>query len=75
MQDEPEGSYRRYQTPLETLLALYKPQQYLRPGLTLATLQRIAGLAYPASTILEEQRASSTTRSATSPETRKSSIS
>jgi transposase InsO family protein len=36
--------YRRYQTPLETLLALYKPQQYLRPGLTLATLQRIAGL-------------------------------
>jgi transposase InsO family protein len=36
--------YRRYQTPLETLLELYKPQQYLRPGLTLATLQRIAGL-------------------------------
>jgi transposase InsO family protein len=36
--------YRRYQTPLETLLALYKPQQYLRAGLTLATLQRIAGL-------------------------------
>jgi transposase InsO family protein len=34
--------YRRYQTPLETLLALYKPQQYLRAGLTLATLQRIA---------------------------------
>jgi transposase InsO family protein len=36
--------YRRYQTPLETLLLLPKPQQYLRPGLTLATLQRIAGL-------------------------------
>jgi len=36
--------YRRYQAPLETLLALYKPRQYLRPGLTLATLQRIARL-------------------------------
>ena len=34
--------YRRYQTPLETLLALPQPQQYLRPGLTLAVLQRIA---------------------------------
>jgi hypothetical protein len=28
----------------KTLLALYKPQQYLRPGLSLATLQCIAGL-------------------------------
>ena len=36
--------YRRYQTPLETLLLLPKPQQYLRPGLTVATRQRIAGL-------------------------------
>jgi transposase InsO family protein len=34
--------YRRYQTPLETLLALPRPQQYLRPGLTLDTLKRIA---------------------------------
>lgn len=34
--------YRRYQTPLETLLSLPQAQQYLRPGLTLATLQRIA---------------------------------
>jgi transposase InsO family protein len=34
--------YRRYQTPLETLLALPKPQQYLRSGLTLAVLRRIA---------------------------------
>jgi hypothetical protein len=33
--------YRRYQTPLETLLALPNPQQYLRPGLTVATLKRI----------------------------------
>jgi len=36
--------YRRYQTPLETLLSLPKPQQYLRPGLQVATLKRIAGV-------------------------------
>jgi len=36
--------YRRYQTPLQTFLSLHHPQQYLRPGLTLATLERIAGL-------------------------------
>jgi transposase InsO family protein len=34
--------YRRYQTPLETRLALPEPAQYLRPGLTVAVLQRIA---------------------------------
>jgi transposase InsO family protein len=34
--------YRRYQTTLETLLALPNPAQYLRPGLTPAVLQRIA---------------------------------
>jgi transposase InsO family protein len=34
--------YRRYQTPLETLLALPQPAQFLRPGLSLAVLQRIA---------------------------------
>jgi transposase InsO family protein len=36
--------YRRYQTPLETLLALPQAAQYLRDGLTLATLQRIAAV-------------------------------
>lgn len=36
--------YRRYQTPLETLLSLPNAQQYLRPGLTLATLKRISKL-------------------------------
>jgi len=36
--------YRRYQTPLETLLALPQAAQHLRPGLTLTQLQRIAGL-------------------------------
>jgi transposase InsO family protein len=34
--------YRRYQTPWETLLALPEPAQYLRPGLTVAALQRVA---------------------------------
>jgi transposase InsO family protein len=34
--------YRRYQTPLETLLALPQPAHYLRAGLTVAALQRIA---------------------------------
>jgi transposase InsO family protein len=34
--------YRRYQTPLETLLALSPPAPVLRQGLTLAVLQRIA---------------------------------
>lgn len=34
--------YPRYQTPLETLLALPNPAQYLRPGLSLNALKRIA---------------------------------
>lgn len=34
--------YRRYQTPLETLLALHNPAQYLRPGLTPNALLRVA---------------------------------
>jgi transposase InsO family protein len=35
-------SYKRYQTPLETLLALDKPAQYLRQGLSINALKRIA---------------------------------
>jgi hypothetical protein len=34
--------YRRYQTPLETLLTLPNPAQYLRPGLSVNALKRIA---------------------------------
>jgi transposase InsO family protein len=34
--------YRRYRTPLETLLALDKPAQYLRQGLSINALKRIA---------------------------------
>ena len=35
--------YRRYQTPLETLMKLDKPAQYLRKGLSMNALKRIAG--------------------------------
>jgi transposase InsO family protein len=35
--------YKRYQTPLETLLALDKPAQYLCQGLSINALKRIAG--------------------------------
>ena len=34
--------YRRYQTPLETLLSLPQPAQYLRAGFSLSTLQHTA---------------------------------
>jgi len=34
--------YKRYQTPLETLVALDKPAQYLRQGLSINALKRIA---------------------------------
>ena len=34
--------YKRYQTPLETLLALDEPAQYLRQGLSINALKRIA---------------------------------
>jgi transposase InsO family protein len=34
--------YKRYQTPLETLLALHQPAQYLRQGLSINALKRIA---------------------------------
>lgn len=33
--------YKRFQTPLETLMALEKPNQYLRQGLSVHALQRI----------------------------------
>jgi transposase InsO family protein len=33
--------YKRYRTPLETLLAIEKPNQYLRPGLSIQALKRV----------------------------------
>jgi transposase InsO family protein len=35
--------YTRYRTPLETLLGLHKPAQYLREGLSINALKRVAG--------------------------------
>jgi transposase InsO family protein len=34
--------YKLWRTPLETLLSLDRPQQFLRPGLTVAALKRVA---------------------------------
>jgi transposase InsO family protein len=34
--------YKLWRTPLETLLALDRPQQFLRPGLSVAALKRVA---------------------------------
>ena len=34
--------YKQWRTPLETLLALDRPQQYLRPGLSINALKRVA---------------------------------
>jgi hypothetical protein len=36
------ASYKRYQTPLETLSRLDKPGQYLREGLSINALKRVA---------------------------------
>jgi transposase InsO family protein len=48
--------YRRYQTPLETLLALPQAAQYLRDGLTLASLQRIAALRSDTAQLMQEAK-------------------
>ena len=49
--------YRRYQTPLETLLALPDPASYLRPGLTVAALQRVAAAVSDTEAALRMQQA------------------
>ena len=36
-------TYKRNQTPLETLLLLDKPAPYLRDGLSMKALKRVAG--------------------------------
>jgi hypothetical protein len=44
--DRPQGRkrrlYKQWRTPLETLLSLDRPQQYLRPGLSINALKRVA---------------------------------
>jgi transposase InsO family protein len=49
--------YRRYQTPLETLLALPRPAQYLRVGLSIATLKRTAAAISDTDAALRMQQA------------------
>jgi len=49
--------YRRYQTPLETWLALPHAAQYLRPGLSLAGLQRVAAVRSDTETAQRMQHA------------------
>ncbi|MDX6462345.1 MAG: hypothetical protein QOE55_6042 [Acidobacteriaceae bacterium] len=47
IQIDPKGRkrrlYKQWRTPLEKLLSLGKPQQFLRPGLSINALQRVAG--------------------------------
>jgi transposase InsO family protein len=50
-------SYKRYQTPLETLLLLEKPAQYLREGLSINALKRVAGAISDTDAALRMQRA------------------
>ena len=49
--------YRRYQTPLQTLLALEKPHQFLRPGLSTQALKRVAQAASDTDAAKRMQRA------------------
>lgn len=49
--------YKRYQTPLETLLALDSPAQYLRQGLSINALKRIAGALSDTDTARRMQQA------------------
>ena len=52
--------YKRYQTPLETLLALDKPTQFLRQGLSINALKRIAGALSDTEAARRMQQAKST---------------
>lgn len=49
--------YRRYQTPLETLLRLPHPAQYMREGRSIATLQRMAAAISDTDAALRMQQA------------------
>jgi transposase InsO family protein len=52
-------SYKRYQTPLETLSLLEKPAQYLREGLSMNTLKRVAAAISDTDAARRMQRAKS----------------
>ena len=57
--DLPALRYKRYQAPLETLLALDKPAQYLCPGISVNTLKRIVGALSDTDAAVRMQRAKS----------------
>ena len=50
-------TYKRYQTPLETLSLLDKPSQYLRDGLSMKALERVAGAISDTDAALRMQQA------------------
>jgi len=49
--------YKQWLTPLEKLLSLEKPEQYLRPGRSVAALKRAAGALSDTEAALRLQRA------------------
>ena len=52
--------YKLWRTPLEVLLALDRPQQFLRPGLSVAALKRVAGAMSDTEAARRMQQAKST---------------
>jgi len=49
--------YKQWQTPFEKLLSLDRPQQFLRPGLSLAALKRVAATSSDAEAARRMQQA------------------
>jgi hypothetical protein len=52
--------YRRWQTPFEKLLSLDRPQQFLRPGLSINALKRVAATMSDTGAARRMQQAKST---------------
>jgi hypothetical protein len=52
--------YKQWQTPFEKLLSLDHPQQFLRPGLSLAALKRVAATMSDTEAARRMQEAKST---------------
>ena len=51
--------YKQWRTPLETLLALDRPQRFLRPGMTIAALKRVAASLSDTEAVQRMQQAKS----------------
>jgi hypothetical protein len=52
--------YKQWQTPFEKLLSLDRPRQFLRPGLSLAALKRVAATRSDTEAARRMQEAKST---------------